>query len=69
MNINNSSSRVTVTDKGDDFNPAKVYVTITELKNGKCSGYDHLYAEHFKYASANLSRVLSVFYNSCVTHG
>ena len=39
------------------------------LKSGKCAGVDALHSEHFKYAGDKLSVLLTLLFNSILSHG
>ena len=49
--------------------PLDVSSAIKDLKTGKSSGLDGITPEHYKYASENVSVLLSIVFNRMIIHG
>ena len=45
-----------------------VIVALKSLKNGKASGLDNMYGEHFKYCNDKVAALLSIVFNAMVIH-
>ena len=71
-----TSSKRYVLDKLQDrsklsfvrFTAEEVAESIKDLKNGKTSGLDLLYGEHFKYAHAKVNVLLALVFNCMIIH-
>jgi len=50
------------------FTIAEVMSAIKSLNNGKASGLDDLYGEHFKYADDKLAALLAIIFNAIIIH-
>ena len=52
----------------DRFSISEVIDAIGCLKNGKSTGLDDLYGEHFKYADDKLAALLCIVFNAMIIH-